>query len=147
MNDRNVPSGFTPYETLIFCSNTIEGGGHLFQIGNEFPLLIGKGNPPSVWLLGVSDSRSGELKTIISKSKSRSSNFSVIDAFGGTIVMAKGQKVLSVRELSDKSAEVDFVDLRPAGLNVFGDKLGLKIGGMSLSGNSISGGGVFVSLG
>ena len=55
--------------------------------------------------------------------------------------------MLQVRQISAEEAEVDALDLRPIGFNIYGDKVSLNAGGLHMSGNSIAGGGTFLALG
>lgn len=63
------------------------------------------------------------------------------------MVYAGGELVLRVRQVNDQQAEVDKLDLRPIGFNIFGDKSSLNAGGMRMSGNTVAGGGTFLAYG
>lgn len=138
------PQKYVPYERVTICSNVIEGGGYLFEMSGQHPLLIGKGDPPLVWL--SIPFKNGK-RDIVTASKSFEKSVSVVSILGGTQVVSGGKVILSTRQISQNEAEVDQIDLRPFGLNVYGDKAGLKVGGMSLTGNRFSGVGTMFSFG
>lgn len=55
--------------------------------------------------------------------------------------------VLSIKATGEDSAEIDTLDMRPLGLNVYGTKNELMVGTNTFSGNSMSGGGTLIGLG
>jgi len=52
-----------------------------------------------------------------------------------------------VHETTEGEAIIDSIDLRPIGLNLYGDSKNMNVGGGSFSGNSMSGGGVLLGFG
>ena len=135
-NAIKAPQDYVPYERLIICTNTLEGGGFLFEMSGQYPLLIGKGDPPLVWI--TIPSQRGR-RAVVTASKSAEKSVSVVSILGGTQVVSGGKVILSARQNSQNEAVVDQIDLRPFGINVHGDKSGLKVGGMSLTGNRFTG--------
>lgn len=140
----NLPSNYVPYQKLIFCSNVLEGGGNLIEVSGKIPILIGKGKPPLVWL---SVKQKKKFTMAVEASKSNFSGVTAKNIFGGTVVMFKGVVLLSAREITDEEAEVTEVDLRPLGLNIYGDKSGLHVGSTQFSGNHFIGAGTMVGIG
>jgi hypothetical protein len=55
--------------------------------------------------------------------------------------------VLSVKAIDENSAEIDNLDMRPLGLNLFGTKSELRVGSNTFSGSSMSGGGTLIGFG
>ncbi|WP_303846879.1 hypothetical protein [Aeromonas sobria] len=143
----SIPTGYTPYQNLSFCSNSILGGGHIFAMGKVLPLLIGMGPSPRVWLQAVAAPQSKEFVTIVSDSKSTHPAVHVSSAGHKVIVSVHGREVLTVESRGDGQAVVSNIDFRPLGLNVHGNSAGLSLGGMQLSRNTFSGVGVAFGLG
>ena len=139
-----LPELYVPYRKLVFCSNIIEGGGLIVEVSGSIPILVGKGDPPKVWM---SARRENNHELVVENSSALTKNITSANVFGGTVIMSNGVVILSARQISEDEAEVDQVDMRPLGLNIFGDKNGLKVGGMSLSGNTFSGVGVMLGIG
>ncbi|EAP80271.1 hypothetical protein [Sulfitobacter sp. NAS-14.1] len=140
----NLPSSYTPYQKLVFCSNVLEGGGNLIEVSGTIPILVGRGDPPLVWLSAKQDAK---IVTVVEASRAKFSSVTAASIFGGTVVMSKGVVLLSARQISEEEAEVTEIDLRPLGLNVYGNKSGLHVGGMEFTGNHFSGVGTMVGIG
>ena len=144
----SLPAGFTVCDQVLLCSNTILGGSQLFLLGNTPPLLIGAGGQaPRIWLQAISDPDTKSFIPIVQDSRSIHPAVNV-SVDGSSIVIKVGDHtVLKAVSLGESSVTVNGIDLRPLGLNVYGDQSGLKLGGMQLSDNTMSGVGVAFSLG
>lgn len=143
----NLPVAYQPYGRLTLCSNLLIGGGHLIQIGDILPLLVGKGEIPQIWLQAPTDI-AGQTFTQLVIASVAAHPAILLNFEGGILsVSAGGKSILRVRGVGPDEAIVDFLDLRPVGFNIVGDKESLNAGGMKMSRNTISGGGTFLSLG
>lgn len=143
----NLPSTYQPYQQLTLCSNNLIGGGHLLQIGQSLPLLIGRGATPQIWLQAPTDPSGKSFAPLVTASVAAHPAASVYTGGGALVVYAGGQLVLRVRQITDQKAEVEELDLRPIGFNIFGNKAALNAGGMHMSGNTVAGGGTFLAFG
>lgn len=143
----NLPKSYQPYENLTVCSNTLIGGGHIVAVGDALPLIIGKGEKPQIWLQAISDPDKQEFVSIVENSVSKHPVVEVKEVSGSVVVSIQGKVVLSVKPLSENNAVVESMDLRPIGLNMFGDSSSMNVSGGTFSGNSMSGGGVLIGLG
>lgn len=143
----SLPKSYKPYEELTICSNTLVGGGHIVAVSGVLPLIIGAGEKPQIWLQAINNAEKQEFISIVENSVSKHPAVDVIEISGAVTVKIQGKIILSVMSPSEDSAVVDSVDLRPLGLNMFGDASSLKVGDSSFSGNSMSGGGVLIGLG
>lgn len=145
----NLPKNYEPYESLIICSNTLQGGGHIVAIGDTLPLVIGKGTKPQIWLQAMNSPNSKEFISIIDSSVSKHPAVEVIEENGSIVVKIQGSKVLVVNASSENSAVVSQLDLRPIGLNLFGNESNLNAGGSNLSHNTMVSGpdGVLIGFG
>ncbi|MBS3667067.1 hypothetical protein [Vreelandella boliviensis] len=143
----SLPKSYQPYEKLTVCSNTLVGGGHVAAVGEILPLIIGTGEKPQIWLQAINNVEDTEFISIVENSVSKHPAVDVIELSGVVTVKIQGIIVLSVMSSSENSAVVNSMDLRPIGLNIFGDMHALKVGGSTFSGNTMSGGGVLIGLG
>ncbi len=143
----NLPPTYQPYQQLTLCSNRLIDGGNLIQTGSAFPLLIGKGPTPQIWLQAPTDTSGKSFAPLVSASVATHPAMSVSTERGALVVYAGGKLVLRVRQINDEQAEVDELDLRPIGFNIFGNKSSLNAGGMQMSGNTVAGGGTFLAFG
>jgi len=144
---KNLPEDYQPYTSLTICSNTLLGGGHIVAVGETLPIVIGKGVKPQIWLQAMSAPNSKEFVSIIESSVSKHPAVEVLEEEGAIVVTIQGSKVLVVKAVSDQAATVLQLDLRPIGLNLFGDQSSLTAGGSTLSNNTMSGGAVLIGFG
>ena len=142
-----LPKSYSPYETLVVCSNTLSGRGHLLAIGEVLPVLVGKGEKPQVWLQALSNPDKSEFVIIVEASISKHQAVKVFEDSGALNIHVGGTNVLSVRVTGEDSAEIFFLDLRPFGINLHGNNSELKVGNSTFIRNSFAGGGTMISLG
>lgn len=147
ITSEKIPAGYTPYQSINFCSNEITGGGHIFAMGKVLPLLIGTGPKPKIWLQAITSPSDKKFITIVDASIAKHPSARVIEQDGKIIVIVHGKTVLAVEAFSTQRAIVPELDLRPIGLNVYGDSSILHLGGMQLSNNTFSGVGTAFGLG
>ncbi|OAN13329.1 hypothetical protein A3K86_16895 [Photobacterium jeanii] len=145
--NNNLPSGYQPLKKLTICSNTLTGGGNLVSIGNELPVVIGRGSTPQIWLKAIGDSTTNELVPIVEKNKSMHPAIKVTVNNNSVLVLISGEVILSVKATSQDVMIVDKLDLRPIGLNLYGDTSSLSVGGNTFSRNSMHGGGTLIGFG
>ena len=143
----NLPESYQPYDSLTVCSNTLLGGGHVVAVGEILPVVIGKGTKPQIWLQAMSAPDSKEFVSIIESSVSKHPAVEVLEEGESIVVTIQGSKVLVVKADSEQSATVSQLDLRPIGLNLFGNQSSLTAGGSTLSNNTMSGGAVLIGFG
>lgn len=143
----SLPENYQPYDSLTVCSNTLLGGGHIMAVGEVLPIVIGKGTKPQVWLQAMSSPDSKEFVSIIESSISNHPAVEVIEQEGAIVVNIQGSKVLVVKADTDTSAIVTQLDLRPIGLNLFGNESALTAGGTTLSHNTMAGGAILIGFG
>lgn len=143
----NLPTSYKPYETLVICSNSMLGGGHIVSVGDVLPLVIGKGEKPQIWLQAISNPETKEFVSIIEASVSKHPAVEILEKDGSIEVTIQDSKILLVRAESENKAVVSHLDLRPIGLNLVGNASSLSVGGSTFSGNSMSGGGVLIGFG
>ncbi len=143
----NMPQNYSPLNTLKICSNTLFDGSILVSLGDILPLLIGKGEKPKIWLQAVVDSKNKQFVTIVDESISMHPAVKVYEESGSLNIMISEEVVLSVKMLNQDSAVVEKLDFRPIGINMHGNSTSLIVGGGTVSGNTMSGGGTFIGLG
>ncbi|MEI2514475.1 hypothetical protein [Acinetobacter soli] len=145
----NLPVDYSELQTLNLCSNKIIGGGFPFSLNGGLPLIVGSGTTPNIWLQAVNNSNSKDLILLVDKNISTVKEISVTKPENGVIeVYFKNQiKILRVKSTGSNTAVVSVLDLRPIGLNIFGNQSELKIGGSSFSTNTVQGAKVFLGLG
>jgi hypothetical protein len=137
-----ISKDYVPFGGIDLCSNKITGPANIITIGNVKPILIGQGkNWPLVWLKAILSPAKKEFIDIVEASESRHRNAVIItDApIDGVTILYGSTLVLRVQKKSKDQAIVDKLDLRPLGINIFGDSQSLTMGGRVLQRNSFEG--------
>lgn len=145
-----LPETYIPLESLIICSNKLLGGGFAFSLGEGLPLIVGQGTFPTVWLQGAVLPGSKELITLIDNNVSLVESLVVsanLENRTIEVIFNKNIKVIEVKLIDEKSAEITYLDLKPLGFNIFGNRGELHIGSSNFSRNTIHGTNVFLGLG
>ena len=145
-----LPENYIPYENLIICSNKLIGGGFAFSYGEGLPLIIGQGTFPTVWLQGAVLPGSKELITLIENNVSLVESLVVsanLENRSIEVMFNKNIKIIEVKLINEKSAEITYLDLKPLGFNISGNSVELHIGSSNFSRNTIRGTNVFIGLG
>jgi hypothetical protein len=136
-NDIKLPEGYIPFEELTICSNQLINGKVPFQFKDNIPFLVGKGLLPQVWLFAPVTPDGKTWKEIVDSNKSMSDKIAIVlsaETNSVTITVAS-QTLIHVTKQSEQKAEITSLDLRPLGLNIYGDTNGLHIGTNLLSHN------------
>lgn len=142
----NLPEGYEPYERLTICSNVLEGGGHVMSIGESLPLIIGKGEEPRIWIQAVVESNTSELMPIVEISEPQHPKVAVLPEQDRLRFLVSDVTRLDVREVSKTHLAIDQLDFRPIGINIYGNRSALVVGGGTYAGNFMSGGAVMIGF-
>ncbi|WP_036220906.1 hypothetical protein [Maritalea myrionectae] len=144
--ENSIANSIEPYDTIILCGNKIVGGANLFDISGTIPLQIAKGTPPNIWL--KTKLKSGGELTFVEDSKSSHPDIEVADIDGKIRVTLGSEKILDLSELDGEVVDIEYLDLRPIGLNIHGDsKAGITVGNSKFVGNTFKGSGTFIGIG
>ncbi|MCF5232423.1 MULTISPECIES: hypothetical protein [unclassified Pseudomonas] len=135
-----LPMGYAPYSLLSVCGNKLYGGALIMAVGGSFPILIGAGFKPQIWLRAVRFPGSKDLVSLVESSISKNPLVTVEEIGRQIVVKVKGGTVLRVEQTGDSQALVTEMDLRSLGFNVYGGMNSLTVGSNSFSGNSLMGG-------
>lgn len=145
----SLPKNYIPYDELHLCGNTLKNVRIPFLIGETPVLLIGKNTVPQVWLSAQTSPGSHEWKYIVEEN--RSLNPAVyVDAQGENrtvYVRVSNIVIIKVAAHSPTKAVIEVLDLRPIGLNVYGDSSGLSLATNKYAGNSMMNSQVAFALG
>jgi hypothetical protein len=133
-----LPPDFLPFARLDVCSNVMNGGKAPFLIGDKVPLLVGKNSHAKFWLSAPKDRAATEWVDLIVAGTTVHPDVKVLFSEDQRTISVqfRRQPVLELRVVSADSADLSFIDLRPIGLNIFGDNDGLHLGTNRLSSNS-----------
>lgn len=142
----DTPQVFVPYESLVICSNTLKNVPIIIKIGEHQPIIIGRGadNHPQIWLSAPVGTSSAWISLVSENTVLRpyvlpDKNVLVLQDVKApeTVVMIGNQMVVrAVHDHVNNRATIPLIDLRPIGLNIYGnDHVGLVFGGGIFIGN------------
>lgn len=143
----NKPTDAEAYRDVILCGNRISSAA-IFQLKSGIePLMIGRGTVPRVWISAPLDESRTEWGFVINDGVSLHPAFKVIKSHRSVTIHAGATLIFAAREISPVEVVVTALDLRPVGLNIFGDQQALHIGSAEISGSSIIGGAAAFGIG
>lgn len=135
----NLPENYTPYEEVDVCSNRLIGGVQLVAISEHLPLIVGKGSKPQIWLQGITNPEKVVFTPLVENSIPKHPAIEVKEVADDIIVSAFGTTMLKVKVVSPSHVVIGQLDLRPIGINVFGDSNTLTVAGNEFSDNTMEG--------
>lgn len=149
MSLETLPWNYQPYDELWLCSNVFKDVKIPLAINAQPLVLIGKGPVPLIWLAAPSQPNAKTWIYVVKANKAINPGIDVEWSAGTKTVSAKvgGVEVLRVAIQSQQIAEVQFLDLRPLGLDVTGSAGGLTLGTTNtFSRNTVVGARVGINL-
>lgn len=132
----DLPSNFKPYKQLNICSNLLIDCKFILSIGDKIPILIGSNKKPLIWLSTIIDPEKKHYLDLVVASEvvypsvTISENGNLLEIFAGK------QLILSISSDQPDSAFIHKIDLRPIGINIFGDEKVLNVSNNKLSSNT-----------
>lgn len=147
-SQENIPTTYAPYEELVLCSNRFIRGQIPIQI-NLYPiLLIGKGETPKVWISAPLNDKATQWRYVVEESKPLTPQLSLETPNIHSLIIRAGEiTMLKVDQTSQAKAQVTSLDLRPIGLNIYGDSSALHVSGHTLAENTFTDVVIMISLG
>ena len=145
----SFPEHYSPYDELHLCGNTLINVKIPFLIGETPLLLIGKNIVPQVWLSAQRLPGSKEWKYIVEENRSLNPAVyvDVQDEKRTVDVLVSNIIILKAVAESPKKAVIEVLDLRPIGVNLYGDGSGLSLATKKFTGNSVVNSQVAFALG
>jgi hypothetical protein len=144
----SLPKDYKAFPKIIICSNTLINVQVPFEIEEEVPLLIGSDGEPKIWLSARSPKPDMPWQLMIRAN--RSLHTAAVITGAGTeevSVTVSGTKVLTLVKRPDDIPEVTYLDLRPVGLNIYGDNSKLMVGTNPFSNKTFQNVNVMVGIG
>ncbi|MDP4268941.1 MAG: hypothetical protein Q8909_02320 [Bacteroidota bacterium] len=139
--NQTLPQVYKQYHTIIICGNTFNNVKYLIDDNGFIPLLIGAGDIPRLWMYTRKDNNA---IAIVKDS------LAIHPAIKVNIINRNKSLTIEVSQAPNsepiKMCDIDFsneipninqINLRPLGYNVYGDNNSLFIGEQKLTGNHI----------
>ena len=132
---------FDPYAKLKFCSNTV-GVKYLLCIKGFYPIIIGKGDIPEVWLYAIVhdkvvalvDRNKPQINQVEYSLDRKNIHFTIFDYNS-----RKKISILTIDYSDSKCPNIVSIDLRPLGILCYGSNSTLHIGDNELINNTVTG--------
>lgn len=133
------PQKYIPVKVLNICSNKIVGGGNLISINNLYPLIIGKGTIPLIWIYTKYDKNNWI--PLVSENNALHSSLKIesLSDKREVIITIEETTIIDAKMSDDDTCIVNQIDLRPIGINLFGDENSLTFGTSKFAGNTFKG--------
>jgi hypothetical protein len=146
---KTLPGDFVPFSLLSVCGNTMTNGKAPFAFGDTVPLLVGAGERVKIWLSAPKDRAGQHWMDLIVAGRAIHPEVKVLYSEDSSEVSVQWRRVpmIEIKKDSLKAARVTFLDLRPVGLNIFGDSQSLQLGPHRLVRNSFDNVGFMAMLG
>lgn len=137
MLSSKLPKDYLPFEELEICSNQLINGKIPIEVHKNAILLIGRGKQPAIWLSGLVTNEGKQFQEIVEKNHSlnKSVDVKVSPENNSTIVKVGEITIIEATKVLEQKAIVSKMDLRPLGLNIYGDSNGLLVATNKLIGN------------
>jgi hypothetical protein len=144
-----LPEDFVPFARLNVCGNVMSAGKAPFVVGEKIPLLVGKNAHPKLWLSAPQNLAATDWIELIAAGKPLQPEVKVFtsDDQKDVTVQVRRQPILELHIVSPDHAELSFIDLRPIGLNIFGENNVLHLGTNTFLNNSFKNVPYMVKLG
>lgn len=131
-----LPTEYISFHELVICGNRFINGTVPIEVESTPVLLIGRSEPPSVWI-SVPDKQRSNPHALVVNNQSLVSEIDVLTRKNSTVIIFdKSITMLFVKKESDERAIVLALDLRPIGLNIFGDEESLNVATNVLENNT-----------
>lgn len=143
-----VPKNYQPPHKLVLCGNTLINVHIPFKLDGGVPLLIGANAEPQIWLNARPPKPGMPWLPLIRQNRTLHDAVKVSGIGTGSItVEAQGATVLVIAKQQDGTFEVTTLDLRPMGLNIYGDSTELTVGTQKLASNTFENVHVMMAIG
>lgn len=119
----------------------------VISLGDKLPILIGTDHKPLIWLSAIVDAKKKHYQDLVIASEATHPLITIEETGKFLNVLAKNQLILSISSDAPDSATVHKLDLRPIGINIFGDENALTIGTNQFSSNTFQNVETMIGLG
>jgi hypothetical protein len=145
-NKNKLPENYKPLDELNICSNKLLGGAKLLGIDDFAPILIGDGIIPLIWIFGKN--QNNEWVELIKESVSMHPAIQIInDKINREIIIGiQNSIVLKGKMISNKICEINTIDLRQIGFEIYDKEKKLNIANSTFSGNTFQSNGFLVGM-
>ena len=143
----SLPTQYRPFKEVDIGTNRLVDGQILFSINENAPILIGANGTPRVWLSIPADPKGETWQPLVRDNKSLHPKVTVKTEGDNVVIDTPDGVVLGVRKENENLARVYQINLRPFGINIYGNEQSLTVMNSNLAGNMFIGVRVMVGIG
>lgn len=137
-NTQIIPSDYIPTENIVLCGNKISNYKYLISDNGFYPILIGEGELPRIWI--YVREKKDEYITLVEDSVSNVNRIK--------IDIRNSEKKIEIKETLNNIIilkldysgilTVKYLNLEPIGYFIHGDETKLSIGNSTINGNTFT---------
>ena len=142
----SLPPQYRPYKEIDIGTNRLVDGQILFSMKDDAPVLIGSNGIPGVWLSIPADAGGESWQALIRDNKSLHPKVTVKMDADSVVIDTPDGVVLRVGKESETFVRVTQINLRPFGINIYGNEQSLTVMNSNLAGNMFVGVWVMVGI-
>jgi hypothetical protein len=139
-NISKLPDDYKPFVELIICTNKFLNGVIPINIAGNIPFLVGNGDYPIIWLFGPISKYDNKWREIVSRNQALDKRIRITFSEKDKLTNISFESIIliQVKKVSHWKADVINLELRPLGLNIYGNSNGLNVGTNSIANNLFS---------
>ena len=132
-NSIQLPEHYQPFEKLDICGNTLINGYIPIAVDGNPIFLIGKGEPPRMWLSAQNKDKTWSY--IVNNGVSSNDKIRVLHSGKIVAIYLSDKIILQATKEDEDYMIISYIDLKPFGLSITGDITSLKVGTNVMKGN------------
>lgn len=122
MKLESLPTKYVPFSEINICSNRFVNGKVLFVVNEHIPILIGYGKAPRIWVNIPADLTGENWQPLVRDNRSLHAKVEVKVSGNVVEVITPTGNVLRVMKENKNLAKVGSIDLRPFGIDIYGNE-------------------------
>jgi hypothetical protein len=131
-----LPSDYKPFQRLMVCGNNFINGEVPVSVGGKPAFLVGQGAMPLLWLWAFEPRNRNEPQPVVLANRVSFQVLTIDVTIDHLLVRLPGGTIIDVRVEAVDRARIVELDLRPIGINIWGNESMLAVGTNQLVGNT-----------
>lgn len=118
----SLPSNYRAPKNVDLFGNTLRNVKIIISINGVVPILVGDGKKPRIWIQAPSNAEGTEWYPLIRDNLSSVPQILVLGNDKTTKISTPNGVILEAEKCNDGSISIKKFDLRPFGINIYGEK-------------------------
>ena len=140
MSDRQIqlPAEYKRFQNLVVCGNTFINGDVPVSVRGKPAFLVGQGATPILWMWAIGSPDWDEPEAVVQAHRVIFQVLWIDVTKDHLLLRLPGGTIINVRVEDVDRARIVELDLRPMGINIWGDETVLAVGTNRLVGNTFT---------